>query len=148
MVKTDDTTRVIIQDAISFLSNDSPVFRKDITHIQGTDAQRMCSYDVKMADGFMMKGVDTSLSVAWVQETNLRTGEIQQFWSVASSEYLKATPTADEMRQLAKVRWDVENNGFKDLNQTVNTKHIYSHDENAALLARAKYDNRFSVSGN
>ena len=35
------------------------------------------------------------------------------------------------MRELAHLRWDVENNGFKELNQKVRTKHIYSHDLNA-----------------
>lgn len=83
LVKTDDTTRVIVQDAISFLSSDSPLFSKDIIHIEGTDPDRMCSYSVKMADGFMMSGVKTSLSVAWVQEVYLRTGELTEFWVVA-----------------------------------------------------------------
>lgn len=132
LVKTDDTTRVIIQDAISFLSSDSPLFQKDIIILKGTDAERMCSYEVKMADGFMMKGVSASLSVASVKEVYLRTGEIKEFWVVASNEYLKVVLSAFEMRELAKMRWDVENNGFKDLNQTVCTKHIYSHDENAS----------------
>ena len=45
--------------------------------------------------------------------------------------------TPQEIRELGHWRWDVENNGFKALNQTVITKRIYSHDpvgQQAVLL--------------
>ena len=77
-----------------------------------------------MASGFALEGVEADLTVAWVKETDLRTGEIIQFWVVSSVKNL----TAEEMRELAHWRWDVENNGFKSLNQTVVTKRIYSHE--------------------
>ena len=35
------------------------------------------------------------------------------------------------LRELAHLRWDVENNGFKAANQTVVTKRIYSHNSRA-----------------
>ena len=35
------------------------------------------------------------------------------------------------LRELAHLRWDVENNGFKAANQTVVTKRIYSHNPHA-----------------
>jgi len=82
-----------------------------------------------MADGFFLADVDAELTVAWVAETDLRTGEFTEFWVVTPAKNL----TPEEMRELAHWRWDVENNGFKSLNQTVVTKRIYSHDAAASL---------------
>ena len=78
-----------------------------------------------------MAGIDVPLSVAWVVEEDLRTQKQDQFWVVASQQYLQQPLTAEEMRELGHLRWDVENNGFKELNQKVKTKHIYSHDVKA-----------------
>ena len=82
-------------------------------------------------DGFTLEGVEANLTVAWVRETNIRTGEQTEFWVITSISGL----TPEELRELAHWRWDVENNGFKQLNQTVVTegnpcgvtKRIYSH---------------------
>ena len=54
------------------------------------------------------------------------------FWVVTSASYL----IPEELRELAHLRWDVENNGFKAANQTVVTKRIYSHNPHvqAAVL--------------
>ena len=49
------------------------------------------------------------------------------FWVVTSASYL----IPEELRELAHLRWDVENNGFKAANQTVVTKRIYSHNLHA-----------------
>jgi hypothetical protein len=78
-----------------------------------------------------MEGIDAPLSVAWVVEEHLRTQEQDEFWVVTSSEYLTKPLDAEERRELGHLRWDVENNGFKELNQKVKTKHIYSHDVRA-----------------
>jgi len=40
----------------------------------------------------------------------------------------------EELRELAHLRWDVENNGFKAANQTVVTKRIYSHNPHAQAV--------------
>ena len=34
-----------------------------------------------------------------------------------------------DMRELAKMRWNIENNGFKELSRYANTKHLYSKQE-------------------
>jgi hypothetical protein len=44
----------------------------------------MCSYQVMMTDGFTLEGVVANLTVAWVRETHLRTGECTEFWVVTS----------------------------------------------------------------
>ncbi len=127
LVKTDDTTRQIIAEARG-LFGAKEQFSSGIITAQGTDAVRMCHYQVTMADGFFLKGVDTDLTVAWVIETHLRTGELTEFWVITSAKTL----LPQEVRELAHWRWDVENHGFKSLNQTVVTKRIYSHDPTAS----------------
>ena len=123
LIKTEDATRLIIIDAMGLFRLNAD-FPGAITTASGTDALRMCTYEVMMADGFTLEGVEADLTVAWVKETHLRSGEITEFWVVTSAKTL----TAEEMRELAHWRWDVENNGFKSLNQTVVTKRIYSHE--------------------
>jgi len=66
---------------------------------------------------FFHAGIDTPLTVAKVEEGVIRTGEVLTFWVVTSASYL----IPEELRELAHLRWDVENNGFKTANQTVVT---------------------------
>ena len=129
LVKTDDAKRRIITDAMGIFQS-ADIFASGITTANGVDALGMCSYQVMMTDGFTLEGVVANLTVAWVRETHLRTGECTEFWVVTSASSL----TPEELRELAHWRWD--NNGFKSLNQTVVTKRIYSHNPvaQAAIL--------------
>ena len=87
----------------------------------------MRSYQIIQAGGFFHAGIDTPLTVAKVEEGVIRTGEVLTFWVVTSASYL----IPEELREMAHLRWDVENNGFKAANQTVVTKRIYSHNPHA-----------------
>ncbi len=133
LIKTDDTTRQIITDAMGLFKSKHQ-FLEGIVTAQGTDAVRMCHYQVTMAEGFFLEQVDADLTVAWVVFTHLRTGELTEFWVITSAKKL----LPQEVRELAHWRWDVENHGFKSLNQTVVTngrsaaKRIYSHDPTAS----------------
>jgi len=131
LVKTDDATRNIIKDAMGLFAH-ADKFGEDIVQWEGTDIERLRSYNGMMASGFTLDGVDASLSVVWIREEDIRTGESYEFWVVASSEYLCQPLYGEEMRELAHWRWDTENDGFKALNQHVHTKHIYSHDSHAS----------------
>ena len=77
LVKTDDANAMGI-----FQSAD--IFASGITTDNGVDAVRMCSYQVMMTDGFTLEGFAENLTVAWVRETHLRTGECTEFWVVTS----------------------------------------------------------------
>lgn len=125
LVKTDDASRLIIQDAMSLFDSAEEF---DIPTIKGVDSERMCSYEIMMSSGFELEGVEASLSVAWVREEDLRTGERGEFWVVTSFNDL----VEEESREVGHWRWDVENNGFKALNQTVHTKRLYSHNKIAS----------------
>jgi hypothetical protein len=131
LVKTDDTRRVIIKDAMGLFAH-ADKFGDDIEQWEGIDLERMRSYHGMMASGFRLDGVDAPLSVAWVREEHIKTGESHEFWVVASSKYLSQPLYGGEMQELAHWRWDTENNGFKALNQRVHTKRIYSHDSHAS----------------
>ena len=127
LIKTQEAGLEIIRDAMGLFRN-YRTYAQDIERIEGTDAARMVSYQVYALEGFFLEGVDAPIKVAWVQEENLRTGERLEFWVLTSLEDL----TAEEMRELAHWRWDIENNGFKSLNALVHTKHLYAHDLHAA----------------
>ena len=61
--------------------------------------------------------------VAKVEEGVIRTGEVLTFWVVTSASYL----IPEELRELAHLRWDVENNGFKAANlDDGNQKNLFS----------------------
>ena len=105
-----------------------------IVTVDGVDSMRMRSYQITQADGFFHQGIDVPLTVAKVEEVLLRTGEVLTFWVVTTATSL----TPEELRELAHLRWDVENNGFKAANQTGGlpppegvTKRIYSHNPHA-----------------
>jgi len=127
LIKTQEVGLNIIRDAMGLFRNYA-AYAQDIEYVQGTDADRMCSYQVYALEGFFLEGVETPIKVAWVQEENLRTGQQTEFWVLTSLEEM----TAEEMRTLAHWRWDIENNGFKSLNNLLHTKHLYAHDLHAA----------------
>ena len=84
LVKTDDAKRRIITDAMGIFQS-ADIFASGITTANGVDALGMCSYQVMMTDGFTLEGVVANLTVAWVRETHLRTGECTEFWVVTSA---------------------------------------------------------------
>ena len=126
LVKTNEVRREVIQDAMLLFK--SGEYSDDIESISGFDVERGIAYTVKKCSGFSMTGVDKKVTVAWVREENMK-GEVSEFWVITTADYL----TAKEMRELAYIRWDIEINGFKELNQKMHTKHLYSHDANAWL---------------
>ena len=87
-MKTDDTSLLIIQDAMALFAN-AELFSEKLEQLSGVDAcgrrrsciarLRMCDYQVIMTSGFQMAGIDVPLSVAWVVEEDLRTQKQDQF---------------------------------------------------------------------
>jgi len=142
LVKTDDSTRDILKDAMGLFAHETD-YASDIEHIQGFDETRLRSYEVLMTHGFHLDKVDVPLQVAWVREQDVyvypdkkrHKGKphdgSHEFWVIASAEYLERALSAEEMRELAHWRWDQENEGFKAANQRVKTKRLYSHDTQA-----------------
>jgi len=127
LIKTQEVGLNILRDAMGLFRN-YRTYAQDIEYVEGTDAERRVSYQAYALEGFFLEGGDAPIKVASVQEEDLRTGEHREFWVLSSLEAL----TAEEMRELAHWRWDIENKGVKSLNSLVHTKHLYAHDLHAA----------------
>lgn len=100
-------------------------------HEVGFDEARLCQYEVFASEGFSFKGVDKPMKVAYVKEEYLKGRkkgeETEEFWVLTTDETLSAMA----MRELAHLRWRIENNGFKQLNGQTNCDHVYTHEPNA-----------------
>jgi hypothetical protein len=103
---------------------------------RGVDAERGVSYVVCAQAGIEWDALAWPLKVAWVRETPLkgqRCGQTEEFWVLTTDESL----CAEELREMAHLRWAIENHGFKALNAAVGSKRAYlknAHAREALLL--------------
>ena len=124
LVKTDDARRDVIVDAMGLFR--APPGRVDgIVRAAGTDVDRLCTYQVTMTSGFEMEGVKEPVWVVWIRETYLKKSLNVEFWVIFTQRYGPGM-TTEEAREFGHLRWDVENHGFKEFNQTMHSKHRYS----------------------
>jgi hypothetical protein len=122
----------IIEDAKELFKNYDK-FKGDIEYKEGFDKERMCSYKVWACEGLTFEGVEKTFKVAYVEEEYpKRKEDKEERFSVATTmEELSAL----DMRELGHERWGVEiTDGFKELNEQCNTKHIFSHDPHAQIV--------------
>lgn len=126
LVKTDDAHREVIVDAMGLFQPPSSQF-SGIVRAEGVDRDRLCTYQMAMAPGFIMDGVDEEVTVVWIREAALKTSLTVEFWVIFTQRY-GAGLTIEDARELGHLRWDVETHGFKAFNQTMHSKHGYSHD--------------------
>jgi hypothetical protein len=96
---------------------------REVERISGTGAERGMAYEVWAAPGFHHAGYEEPLKVARVQVTMLkgpRRDQTERFWIVTSD----PTLTAEQRRELAHLRWTIENHTFRALHAAVNSKHV------------------------
>jgi hypothetical protein len=124
LVKTDDARRDVIVDAMGLFRTPPGRF-EGIVRAEGTDIERLCTYQMAMASGFEMGGVHEPVSVVWIREEYLKKTLCVEFWVIFTQRYGPGL-TIDDARGLGHLRWDVENHGFKEFNQTMHSKHRYS----------------------
>jgi hypothetical protein len=102
----------------------------EVEIIEGIDDQRGVSYEVYAQGGIMWKGLDLPLKLAWVKMKHLKgklKGQTETFWVITTDESL----TAAELREIAHLRWRIETNGFKELNEQLGSKRAYIKDARA-----------------
>lgn len=128
LIKTDETGLNIIEDAEGIF-NQWEEFKDDVSYEKGVDEQRMVEYEIWSGGGFRLEGVTNTFKVARVKERPLKTGAETIFWVLTTRLSLSNT----QMRELAHRRWSIENNGFKQLNDQVESKRIWTHDEDIWL---------------
>jgi hypothetical protein len=124
LVKTDDAQRDVIVDAMGLFRTPPGLF-DGIGRAEGTDVERLCTYQMAMAPGFVMEGVKEPVWVVWIREEYLKTSQIVEFWVIFTQRYGPGL-SIEDARELGHLRWDVENHGFKAFNQTMHSKHGYS----------------------
>lgn len=124
LVKTDDARREGIVDAIGLFRTPPGQF-EGIIRAEGLDVDRLCTYQMAMASGFEMDGVDEPVSVVWIREQYLKKDLNAEFWVIFTQRYGPGL-TIEDARELGHLRWDVETHGFKEFNQTMHSKHRYS----------------------
>lgn len=121
LIKTTEESLSVVEDAKGLFAE--PAEPHDgIERVAGLDLERKVEYRITAAGGFEWEGLPYRLKVARVEEEKLkpRAGEekFEVFWVVTTDEGLSAT----EMRELAHLRWAIENNVFKRLNELVGSK--------------------------
>jgi len=120
VVKTSDERLSVIQDARGVLFSTGAGRAEGVERIEAVDTDRMVHYGVSAAGGFQWHGL--TLKVAHVIERFLKPKrghpDISQFWVISTDEQL----SAQEMRELAHLRWNIENRTFRRLNHLVKSK--------------------------
>lgn len=124
LVKTDEETLTVVQDAKCLFRSSAAARTKRVCHQRGHDPRRSLDYEVTWAEGLAWQGL--VLSVAWVREwaLNTKTGLVE-----CTAFYVLSTATAltgEDLRELAHLRWEIENNVFKRLNFLVGSKRTWS----------------------
>lgn len=122
LIKTEETTLRIIGDADSLFR----VWETHdyVKHISGFDSNRLCEYETFYCDSFPFPGVSKTMNVAHIKESYVKSDRQEDFWVLCTDESLNG----EQLRELAHIRWRIENNGFKQLNAQTNCDHVYTHD--------------------
>ena len=119
LVKTDEEGLTAIQDA-RYLFDCGDGLRSG-----GLDSNREIEYEVVMIEGVDWQGF--KMTVARVKEHHLKPGKDQpehtEFWIMTTA----SGYCGEDLRELAHLRWEIENNIFKRLNFLVGSKRCWSH---------------------
>jgi len=128
LVKTKELdTLLILKDAEAIFNAPGPR-AAPMEHHRGIDAERSMSYEIWAASGFEHEGFDGLLKVARVRTEPLKGQEgPETFWIITTD----TTLSAADMRELAHRRWTIENQGFRSLNDAMNSKHVWTRGKNS-----------------
>lgn len=134
LVKTKELESLnILKDAEALFAAGGE-FEAEVEHRQGTDLGRGLSYQIWAAGGFHHAGFKDDLKVARVKTKPLKgEAERETFWIVTTD----LTLSAEDMRELAHLRWSIENHGFRALNEAMNSKHVWTRGAKAAEVFEA-----------
>lgn len=113
---------LILQDARGLF--DAAQTLPGVEYVEGVDAKRGCHYQVWAVANLEWGHTERRLKVARVREKWLKgryKGQTLDFWVISQD------PTLDALalREVAHLRWFIENNGFKALNEQAHSKHVF-----------------------
>jgi hypothetical protein len=121
---------LILKDARGLF--DAPKRLPGVEYAEGLDERRGCRYEVWAAAGLEWSGTERTLKVVRVRERWLKgpyKGQTLEFWVISQDQELDALA----LREIAHLRWFIENNGFKALNEQAHTKHVFRRRSAGAL---------------
>jgi len=120
LVKTTEKSLSVIQDAEQLFAAGSRV--EGIEYAEGIDIERGIKYKAIAAGGFQWDDLPYKFKVVRLEEEKLKPKPGQEkyevFWVITTDQSLSATET----REIAHMRWHIENNIFKRLNELVGSK--------------------------
>ncbi len=127
LVKTTETRLNIIEDADGLFTHWEKF--PGVEYQKGLDVDRLCEYQVWSCGSFQLWGVKSSIKVAHVTEDYIKKEKHEDFWVLSTDESLSGL----QMREGGHIRWRIENNGFKELDEQTNCDHVYTHDVHTFL---------------
>ena len=129
---TEEETLVLLQRAKLFLEEGDAAAR-EVERVRGVDAERGIDYEAEALSGLRHSDSPHPLKVARVRIERLKgpyKGAKETFWIVTTDQSL----TALQMRELAHLRWSIENDAFRALSAAVDSKHVWTRGKNAAAI--------------
>ena len=120
LVKTSERLN-IVKDVEAIIDG----FPDQVKTVSGFDDERSCKYTIRSVSNIEADTIDYPLQVAIVEEIYTKKNKKEVFYVITSD--LNLTP--EELRYAAHLRWRIENNGFKELNNLYKTKRNYSNNE-------------------
>jgi len=117
-VKSKEVSLNIIEDIDFCYKVDKEILTKK-NYIEGYDLKRGCKYSIFKMEGYVQKGVDKPLTYYRVEEHYSKNARDEIFYCLTTATHL----TPKQAREIAKSRWQIENNVFRNGSQQVKTKH-------------------------
>lgn len=125
LIKTKEESLTIIEDAKGLFFRGGSELGDGIERVEGVDSKRMVKYQIIACGGFKWQYLPYEFKVAYVREEKFKPikgrPEVEEFWVITTDLSL----SAEDMRELAHFRWEIENNVFKRLNSLVGSKRGY-----------------------
>lgn len=122
LVKTDEETLTAIQDAQYLFACGHGI------KSSGWDNKRKMDYETKSIEDIDWQGL--KLTLVHVKERKENKSEWIEFWIMTTA----AGYSGEDLRELAHLRWQIENNVFKRLNQLMGSKRCFSHKPKVMVL--------------
>ena len=129
---TEEDTLVLLQRARLFLE-EGDVTAREVERVRGVDAERGIDFEIEALSGLRHAQSSHPLKVARVKIERLKgphQGAQETFWVVTTDQSL----TALQMRELAHLRWSIENDAFRALSAAVDSKHVWTRGKNSAAI--------------
>jgi len=125
LVKSTEESLVILRNAKELFQSRS----RPIEEARGIDLPRGVAFHIQAVSGLRHGDVPHPLKVAHVKLDRIKgvNRGAEDFWIITTDQTL--TPL--QMRELAHLRWSIENHAFRALSAAMDSKHVWTRGENS-----------------